>query len=221
MRDAEKWRSHRKMVAQSYGATATSVAMSAGLPATQGWWPVFVGGHPGWASRRPACPTARRGACGGTAEGWVRQYGRWQATPSDGRLARTAVSQTLVEEGEYDVPAGSPPGRIPQVCRGSASGAFALAAMRQRPLDEVGVAVGSEHGSAEDVPSKTRSSANGAPIGARAVERIPLGTASGLMWCPEGGRSYVRAAPTAHGTPRTAPLVNRPLRETARPDGNG
>jgi hypothetical protein len=47
------------------------------------------------------------------------------------------------------------------------------------------VAVGSENGSAEDGPSKTRESENGAPIGARDVGGTPLGTASVLTMCPE------------------------------------
>ncbi len=49
-----------------------------------------------------------------------------------------------------------------------------------------GVAGGSENASAEDGRCKTRPSASGTPTGARAVERIPSGTASVLMWCPEG-----------------------------------
>jgi hypothetical protein len=47
-------------------------------------------------------------------------------------------SQTLREEEEHDVAASSPAGRIPDVCRGSASAAVALAEMPERPLDEVG-----------------------------------------------------------------------------------
>jgi hypothetical protein len=181
------------MVAQSYGATATTVARSAGLPATQGWWPVFVGGHPGGAYRRPAGPPARRGACGGVAEGWVRgttrggRRRRPMVAPREQPFPRRSWRRSMTSQPEA---LGKSTGSTSRIGVGSVCACHNARTSSGRGR----VAVGSEHASAEDVPSTTRSSANGAPLGARDVERIPLETASGLMWCPEGGRSDVRAA---------------------------